>query len=50
MSPHFEPISARYLHLELLGRPHRVYVEEAGQASLYCVCTQLGPTRASSAA
>ena len=44
MSPRFEPISGRYLHLELLGKPHRLYVEE------YCVCTRPVPTRASSVA
>src|ERR1044071_2930800 len=27
----FEPIVGRYLNLDLLGRPHRLYVEEAGQ-------------------
>src|SRR5260221_8018214 len=27
----FEPIVGRYLNLELLGRPQRLYVEEAGQ-------------------
>ena len=26
----FEPITGRYLRLEIAGRPHRVYVEEAG--------------------
>ena len=30
MSPRFEPAIGRYLHLDLLGRPHRLYVEEAG--------------------
>jgi hypothetical protein len=28
--PSFEPILGRYLNCELLGRPHRLYVEEAG--------------------
>ena len=27
----FEPITGRYLRLDIAGRPHRVYVEEAGQ-------------------
>lgn len=27
----FEPITGRYLRLDLEGRPHRLYVEEAGQ-------------------
>jgi len=30
MNPRFEPITGRYLHLDLLDRPHRLYVEEAG--------------------
>ncbi|HEY4254548.1 MAG TPA: alpha/beta hydrolase [Roseomonas sp.] len=29
--PFFEPITGRYLHLMLDARPHRLYVEEAGQ-------------------
>jgi len=38
--PHFEPIIGRYLHLELSGRPHRLYVEEAGQGiPLVCLHT-----------
>lgn len=40
MTPHFDPIVGRYLNLELLGRPHRVYVEEAGQGiPLLCLHT-----------
>jgi pimeloyl-ACP methyl ester carboxylesterase len=40
MSPRFEPITGRYLHLDLLGRPHRLYVEEAGQGiPLLCLHT-----------
>jgi pimeloyl-ACP methyl ester carboxylesterase len=40
MSPAFEPIVGRYLNLELLGKPHRLYVEEAGQgAPLICLHT-----------
>jgi pimeloyl-ACP methyl ester carboxylesterase len=39
-SPHFEPIVGRYLNLDLLGRPHRLYVEEAGQGiPLLCLHT-----------
>ena len=39
-SPRFEPIIGRYLNLELLGRPHRLYVEEAGQGiPLLCLHT-----------
>lgn len=46
MSPRFEPISGRYLHLELLGRPHRVYVEEAGEGiPLLCLHTAGSDTR-----
>src|SRR5262249_537210 len=29
-TPHIEDIVGRYLRLELLGRPHRIYFEEAG--------------------
>ena len=40
MSPRFEPITGRYLQLELLGRPHRLYIEEAGQGiPLLCLHT-----------
>jgi pimeloyl-ACP methyl ester carboxylesterase len=40
MSPRFEPIVGRYLHLDLFGRPHRLYVEEAGQGiPLLCLHT-----------
>jgi pimeloyl-ACP methyl ester carboxylesterase len=40
MSPRFEPIVGRYLHLELLGRPHRLYIEEAGEGiPLVCLHT-----------
>ena len=36
----YEPIVGRYLRLELAGRPHRVYVEEAGQGiALVCLHT-----------
>ena len=46
MSPRFEPISGRYLHLDLLGRPHRVYVEEAGEGiPLLCLHTAGSDTR-----
>ncbi len=38
--PSFEPILGRYLNLDLLGRPHRLYVEEAGQGvPLLCLHT-----------
>ena len=40
MSPRFEPAIGRYLHLDLLGRPHRLYVEEAGHGiPLLCLHT-----------
>ena len=38
--PQFEPIVGRYLNLDLLGRPHRLYIEEAGQGiPLLCLHT-----------
>ena len=40
MSPRFEPVTGRYLNCELLGKPHRLYVEEAGSGSpLLCLHT-----------
>jgi pimeloyl-ACP methyl ester carboxylesterase len=40
MQPTFEPIVGRYLHLALSGRPHRLYVEEAGRGiPLVCLHT-----------
>jgi len=40
MSPRFEPAIGRYLHLDLLGKPHRLYVEEAGTGiPLLCLHT-----------
>jgi pimeloyl-ACP methyl ester carboxylesterase len=40
MAPKIEPIVGRYLHLELGGRPHRVYFEEAGTGiPLVCLHT-----------
>ena len=39
-TPDFEPIAGRYLRVTLGGRPHRVYVEEAGQGvPLLCLHT-----------
>ena len=36
----FEPIVGRYMHLDLFGRAHRVYVEEAGEGRpLLCLHT-----------
>ncbi|MCA8928438.1 MAG: alpha/beta hydrolase [Alphaproteobacteria bacterium] len=42
MPAHIEPITGRYIHLELGGKPHRVYFEEAGPADgipLVCLHT-----------
>jgi pimeloyl-ACP methyl ester carboxylesterase len=40
MKPAFEPVTGRYLRLDLLGKPHRIYVEEAGQGvPLLCLHT-----------
>ena len=40
MKATFEPIVGRYCHLELSGRPHRLYVEEAGSGiPLVCLHT-----------
>jgi pimeloyl-ACP methyl ester carboxylesterase len=40
VTPSFEPIVGRYLNLALSGRPHRLYVEEAGQGiPLVCLHT-----------
>lgn len=45
-SARVEPIVGRYLNLELLGRPHRLYVEEAGQGiPLLCLHTAGSDTR-----
>ena len=40
MSAYFEPILGRYLHLDLFGRKHRLYVEQAGEGTpLLCLHT-----------
>jgi len=40
MSIQFEPITGRYMHLDLFGRRHRIYVEEAGEGTpLLCLHT-----------
>jgi pimeloyl-ACP methyl ester carboxylesterase len=40
MSPRLEPVVGRYLHLEIGGRPHRLYFEEAGRGiPLVCLHT-----------
>src|ERR1035437_7038606 len=46
MKNYFEPLVGRYLHLNLLGKPHRLYVEEAGQGiPLLCLHTAGSDTR-----
>ncbi|MDO8595546.1 MAG: alpha/beta hydrolase, partial [Sulfuricaulis sp.] len=46
MTPDFEPIVGRYLRLDLLGKPHRLYMEEAGQGiPLLCLHTAASDTR-----
>jgi pimeloyl-ACP methyl ester carboxylesterase len=43
---HIEPIIGRYLRMDILGKPHRVYVEEAGQGlPLVCLHTAGSDTR-----
>jgi len=40
VSARFEPVTGRYAHLELGGKPHRIYFEEAGQGiPLLCLHT-----------
>jgi len=40
LSPRFDPITGRYLRLEIDGRAYRVYVEEAGQGiPIFCLHT-----------
>ncbi len=40
MSVPFEPIIGRYMHLDLFGREHRLYVEQAGEGTpLLCLHT-----------
>jgi pimeloyl-ACP methyl ester carboxylesterase len=40
MMARFEPIIGRYMQLDLFGRPHRIYVEEAGEGTpLLCLHT-----------
>jgi len=39
-NPRFEPVVGRYLQLNLLGKPHRLYVEEVGEGiPLLCLHT-----------
>ena len=46
MSARFEPITGRYMHLDLFGRPHRIYVEEAGEGHAAVVPAHRGQRRA----
>ncbi len=40
MNPRIEPVTGRYIHMEIAGRPHRVYFEEAGEGiPLLCLHT-----------
>ncbi|MDO9440056.1 MAG: alpha/beta hydrolase, partial [Beijerinckiaceae bacterium] len=40
MTATFEPVIGRYMHLDLFGRHHRIYVEEAGAGTpLLCLHT-----------
>src|SRR5207237_9965184 len=46
MSASFEPVIGRYMNLDLFGRAHRIYVEEAGQGTpLLCLHTAGSDTR-----
>lgn len=46
MSASFDPIIGRYMRIEIDGRPHRVYVEEAGEGiPLVCLHTAGSDTR-----
>jgi len=46
MSTHYEAITGRYLRCDLLGEPHRLYVEEAGRGiPLLCMHTAGADTR-----
>ena len=40
MAAQFEAIIGRYMHLDLFGRQHRIYVEQAGEGTpLLCLHT-----------
>ena len=46
MNVRFEPIVGRYMHLDLFGKPHRIYVEQAGEGTpLLCLHTAGSDTR-----
>jgi hypothetical protein len=44
MTAQFEPVIGRYMNLDLFGRKHRIYVEEAARARHSCVSTPPAPT------
>lgn len=46
----FEAITGRYMHLDIGGRAHRLYVEEAGQGIPSSACIRPGRTGGSIAA
>lgn len=46
MSAQFEPVTGRYLRLQMLGKAHRLYIEEAGQGiPLLCLHTASSDSR-----
>src|SRR4029077_12937766 len=46
MTQHYETSTVRYLRCDLLGQPHRLYVEEAGQGiPMLCMHTAGADTR-----
>ena len=49
MTSRIEPILGRYLHLDIFGRPHRIYFEEAGKG-IPLVCLHTAGTTAGSGA
>ena len=49
MTARFESIVGRYFHLDLFGRKHRIYVEQAGEGTPLYACTPRAPTGASTA-
>ncbi len=42
MSPQYEAIAGRYLRCNLLGEPHRLYIEKPDRAFLCFACTRQG--------
>jgi hypothetical protein len=47
MSAQFEPIIGRYMHLDLFGRPHRLYVEKRARDARCFASTRPAATAAS---